>query len=109
DAVFADPELKRAYERRVEIRRQFLRLMREGYQRHKQVPPFDRGEKAEPAGTTTRKAMAAPLTLAPVLPAAGSEHHWPRFRGPNGQGLTGRNDLPVRWDKAGSNIVWRSK
>src|SRR5438093_1612815 len=45
DKVLADPELKKAYLRRVEIRDRFLDLMREGYRRYKQTAPFDRGEK----------------------------------------------------------------
>src|SRR2546422_1241104 len=47
DKVLADPQLRRAYERRVAIREKFLDLMRDGYRRYKQPPPFDHGEKAE--------------------------------------------------------------
>src|SRR5205823_3367451 len=43
------------------------------------------------------------------LPAPGAESQWPRFRGPSGQGLTGRNDLPVEWDGGGKNLLWRVK
>ena len=89
DKVFADAELKRAYERRTQIRDSFLELMREGYKRHKETPPFDKGEKAELAGTTLKVAAAKAVALATVPPAAGAEAHWPRFRGPSGQGFTG--------------------
>src|SRR5437867_8078375 len=58
ERVLADPDLKRAYERRVQIREEFLALMRQGYQRYKQVPPFDRGAKAEVARTLTRRLTA---------------------------------------------------
>lgn len=109
DKVLADAELKRAYERRVDIRNRFLDLMREGYKRHKQQPPFDRGEKAELAGTTRANAAAKTVALGTVLPAAGAAEQWPRFRGPSGQGLTGAKGLPTTWDKNGTNIVWRSK
>lgn len=109
DKVLADPELKRAYERRVEIRNQFLDLMRDGYRRYKQTPPFDRGEKPEPAGTVTKKLPDQKAVLAPVPPAPGSETQWPRFRGPNGQGDTQAKSLPVTWDKNGKNILWRTK
>jgi outer membrane protein assembly factor BamB len=109
DKVFADPALKRAYLRRAAIRDQFLDLMRAGYRRYKQVPPFDRGEKAEAAGTVLSEAAGKRLPLAVVLPAPGAGQHWPRFRGPSGQGLTGRKDLPVRWDKDGKNVLWRAK
>src|SRR5262245_22638242 len=43
DAVNADTELKRAYQRRFDIREQFLGVMREHYQRQKRTPPFERG------------------------------------------------------------------
>ena len=59
DKVMADPDLKRAYERRVQIRTDFLELMRQGYKRYKKTPPFDQGVKAELAGTRT-KSIAAP-------------------------------------------------
>jgi hypothetical protein len=108
DKVFADPELKRAYLRRVEIRTQFLDLMRDGYRRYKQVPPFDRGEKAERAGTLTKVPDGSHVALAFVPPAPNADRQWPRFRGPSGQGLTGRKELPVRWDKQGTNVLWHT-
>ena len=37
---------------------------------------------------------------------SGSEN-WPSFRGVNGSGLTGNQDLPLEWDaKSGKNIKW---
>lgn len=107
--VMADPELTQAYERRVKIRDDFLNLMREGYKRYNIVPPFDKGEKAELAGTQTTTNAAGLLTLATVLPAPGSEQNWPRFRGPSGQGETRARNLPIKWDKSGENIVWRAR
>jgi outer membrane protein assembly factor BamB len=122
DKVLADPDLKRAYERRVQIRDDFLELMRAGYRRYKQVPPFDKGAKAEPAGTVLRKTDAAVAPLEIVLPCPGAERQWPRFRGPSGQGETtltpfpsppGRGErgegLPTEWDKDGRSILWRTK
>jgi outer membrane protein assembly factor BamB len=109
DKVLADADLKRAYERRVRIREQFLELMREGYKRYKQPAPFDKGAKAEPAGTVTRRPAGGELALAVVPPAPGSEKQWPRFRGPSGQGETPATGLPVRWDKDGTNLVWRTR
>lgn len=109
EKVLGDPDLKRAFERRVAIREQFLELMREGYQRYKQKAPFDRGEKAELAGTVVKKTTATRTPLTTVPPATGPEAHWPRFRGPSGQGQTAATGLPVRWDKDGTNIVWRTK
>jgi outer membrane protein assembly factor BamB len=109
EKVLADPELKAAYERRVKVRDDFLALMREGYKRYKKVPPFDRGEKAEPAGTLVRDPKAGALALAPVLPSPDAERHWPRFRGPTGQGETAEKGLPVTWDRSGRNVLWRAK
>jgi outer membrane protein assembly factor BamB len=109
DKVLVDPELKRAYERRVQIRNDFLDLMRAGYKRYKTVPPFDKGAKAEPDGTVVRKTDTAAAALSIVLPCPDAEKHWPRFRGPSGQGETNGAKLPTKWDKSGTNIVWRTK
>jgi outer membrane protein assembly factor BamB len=109
DKVLADPDLKRAYERRVQIREDFLDLMRAGYRRFKQVPPFDKGAKAEPDGTVTRKTDAAAAALSIILPCPDAERQWPRFRGPSGQGLTNETALPTIWDHDGRNVLWRTK
>src|SRR5262245_29572132 len=107
--VLADPDLKRAYKRRVQIRDRFRDLMRQGFKRHNAAAPFDRGQKAEPAGTVTKVPAGPKLAISAVLPAAGAEKQWPRFRGPSGQGLTGLKSLPVTWSKDSNNILWRAK
>jgi outer membrane protein assembly factor BamB len=107
--VLADPLLKKAYERRVQIRTAFLDLMREGYRRYKQVPPFDKGVQAETAGTEVHRPASPAVGLAVVLPCPGAEHQWPRFRGPSGQGETDQTPLPTVWDKDGRNLLWRVK
>jgi outer membrane protein assembly factor BamB len=109
EKVLADPALKLAYERRVQVRTDFLDLMRAGYRRYKQTPPFDKGVTAETAGTEIRKATAPAATLSLVLPSPGAERQWPRFRGPSGQGETNHAALPTQWDKDGRNILWRTK
>ena len=38
---------------------------------------------------------------------AQEKENWARFRGPNGQGITKMNDLPVRWS-ATENIAWKT-
>src|SRR5262249_34503764 len=76
DKVLADPELKRAYERRVQIRKDYLGLMRAGYKRYGKAPPFDTGAKAEPEGTVVRKTDAAAANLEIVLPCADAEKNW---------------------------------
>jgi outer membrane protein assembly factor BamB len=109
DKVLADPLLKKAYERRVEIRDAYVDLMRAGYKRYKQIPPFDKGVKAEVAGNVVRQPALASAALSIVLPSPGAELQWPRFRGPSGQGQTNEKSLPTIWDKDGRNIVWRTK
>jgi outer membrane protein assembly factor BamB len=108
DKVFADAALKQAYERRVRVRDAYLGLMREGYRRYKQVPPFDKGVKAETAGTVVAPSAATAGELAIVLPSPGAELHWPRFRGPSGQGETRGGKLATEWDQVGRNVVWRT-
>lgn len=108
DKVLADPELRQAYERRVKIREKFLDLMREGYKRHNQKPPFDTGATAEKAGTTGKHVAGDGPELAVVLPTADADRQWPRFRGPQGQGHSSAHGLPIHWSKS-ENIVWRTK
>src|SRR5262249_2689880 len=88
EKVWADPALKKAYERRVKTRADFLDLRRAGFRRFKQVPPFDKGARAETAGTLIRPSIASTSALSIVLPSPGAERQWPRFRGPSGQGDT---------------------
>jgi len=108
EKVLANPDLKAAYDRRLSIQNDFLDLMREGYKRHKAVPPFDKGAKAEIAGTTIKSsAIKKGATLSTSLVAKGAEKHWPRFRGPSGQGLTGLNSLPTKWNDKSENILWK--
>ncbi len=109
EKVLTDPLLKQAYERRVQIRMAYLDLMREGYRRYKQVPPFDKGAKAETASNAVRHLAAPAAALAIVLPCPGARHQWPRFRGPSGQGETNQTTLPTVWDKDGRNLQWRVK
>jgi outer membrane protein assembly factor BamB len=39
--------------------------------------------------------------------AAAADHNWPRFRGPNGSGVSEARDLPVEFGP-GKNLVWRA-
>lgn len=109
EKALADPDLKRAYDRRVEIRDAYLNLMREGYARYKKKAPFDLGVKAEPAGSITRPTLEKSAKISVVLPSPGAEKQWPRFRGPGGQGVTAQTGLPIEWDRDGRNILWRAK
>ena len=38
---------------------------------------------------------------------AGRRGNWTRFRGPNGQGISGEKNLPVQWS-AEDNVVWKT-
>ena len=105
--VLADPDLKRAYQRRIDIRKAFLDVMRAGYKRFNRVPPFDRGQKAEAAGTQSGPLAAADGELAIVPPAQGAARNWPRFRGPDGQGTSLTGPLPTKWS-ATENVLWQA-
>ena len=106
-AVMNDPELRRAYQRRVEIREKFLEVMRSGFDRLSAPVPFDQGETAEKAGTYRGGFGSDGSLLEPVLPSPGAADQWPRFRGPTGQGQAMARNLPVEWDRE-RNAVWRA-
>ncbi|HEY5315210.1 MAG TPA: PQQ-binding-like beta-propeller repeat protein [Pirellulales bacterium] len=108
DRVLADPDLKQAHERRVDIHDKFLAIMRRGFQRYKRPAPFDQGATAEEAETKAGRAAAAGGKLEIVLPAPGADEQWPRFRGPTGQGNSTAQNLPLHWS-ATENVVWKSK
>jgi outer membrane protein assembly factor BamB len=42
-----------------------------------------------------------------IAVSAQEQENWTQFRGPNGQGISGAKDLPVRWG-AEENIVWKT-
>jgi len=53
--------------------------------------------------------MKNALVLFLAVLCAGWAHaeNWPRFRGPTGQGLSSKNDLPLHWSPT-SNVVWKT-
>ncbi|HEX4129545.1 MAG TPA: hypothetical protein VHZ24_05840 [Pirellulales bacterium] len=95
EKVLADAELRAAYERRREIESKFLDLMRIGFKRFNKPAPFDTGLTAEKADTTAKAPRAGEVRLQIVLPAPGAEEQWPRFRGPEGQGIARTTGLPL--------------
>jgi outer membrane protein assembly factor BamB len=109
EKVLSDPELKLAYERRLQIRNDFLELMREGYKRYKETPPFDRGVKAAASATTVNQPILPAVALRCITLSPEAEKEWPSFRGPSGQGQARQTDLPLEWNKQGTNIAWRVK
>ena len=46
------------------------------------------------------------ISLALMVPAADAEN-WPRFRGPNGDGVSASKDVPVQWNLRDS-LVWKA-
>lgn len=107
DRVLADAALRSAFERRQAIEQQFLEIMRAGFARHGVRPPFDEGARAKPAGTTSGTGPHERPLLSVVLPAPGAADHWPRFRGPDGQGTARTRGLPLRWSRS-QNVLWRT-
>jgi outer membrane protein assembly factor BamB len=64
-------------------------------------------DEKEPATTKTEPPVAEKEYIVPAPP--GSEN-WPSFRGLNGTGISGDQDLPLNWDvKTGTNIKWQAK
>jgi outer membrane protein assembly factor BamB len=53
---------------------------------------------------TRHSLVALVVVLLAVGPAGASD--WPRFRGPNGTGITPDKDLPVKW--TADNVLWKT-
>ena len=48
------------------------------------------------------------LLAGPVVCSAMSEENWPRWRGPNADGVADSRKLPLRWSKT-KNIGWSAR
>src|SRR6516164_1925567 len=46
------------------------------------------------------------LTFAFVIPSLVHATDWPRFRGPNGEGISADKDIPIKCDNK-SGILWK--
>ena len=46
------------------------------------------------------------LTLLFVISCSASAENWPRFRGPNGQGISAEKNIPVKWSET-ENVAWK--
>jgi outer membrane protein assembly factor BamB len=67
------------------------------------------GPMASDAGVTAHaKAVGRPVDgAAPAPDASGFRDNWPRFRGPDGQGVAGPGPWPVEWHgPTGKSILW---
>ena len=67
----------------------------------------------EPASTDGKSAGETPADAIPddwYADASEMAANWPRFRGPNGSGITHHKDLPQTWNgESGVNIRWKSR
>jgi outer membrane protein assembly factor BamB len=69
---------------------------------------------AVPAGTAAPAAATSGVTAAATAsetPPSNEEAHkmWPRFRGPDGLGISAFVNVPETWDaKSGKNILWKT-
>lgn len=105
-AVKGDPALRAAWERRQKIAADFLDLMRAAYTKRGLKAPFDAGEQIDLLELGRQSASTEPRApLQVVMPAAGSERQWPRFRGPDGQGTVFDTAIPLEWGPE-RNIAW---
>ena len=52
------------------------------------------------------RAAAVLLLAVAVAPGAAEAEHWPSWRGPTGDGVSGETNLPVEWDTE-RNIAWK--
>jgi outer membrane protein assembly factor BamB len=71
------------------------------------APPSEPAQAAQPAATASAT-VAAPAEE----PPSDEEFHkmWPRFRGPDGLGISAYTNVPDTWDgEAGTNILWKTK
>lgn len=59
----------------------------------------------QPALRISRVKILLPLLAAVVACSFSFAENWPRFRGPNGQGLSSEKSLPLTWS-ATNNIAW---
>jgi outer membrane protein assembly factor BamB len=67
------------------------------------TPPPTDGKQRQPA------IEAPPTTTEPPPTDAEVAKAWPRFRGPDGQGVSAYTNVPDAWDgPSGKNIVWKT-
>ncbi len=59
--------------------------------------------------TASAAAGSSPAAL-PALPSAAEfARNWPRFRGPDGSGVSTQSDGPLHWDaKTGAGVAWKT-
>ena len=74
----------------------------------KPEPPVMEQPAPEPAPQASDD-KPAPAVAADPAPERTSQQNWPRFRGPDGTGVTAYSDLPTEWDATtGEGILWKT-
>ena len=68
-----------------------------------------RRESRLAVGLGHRAALGAALALALGVAAAAHGGDWPRYRGPNGDGITGETGLLKTFPESGPRVLWRAK
>ncbi len=67
------------------------------------------GRATKPAKMELPKPVATVVAPGDYPSDAEIEANWPRFRGPDGLGVTKHKDIPTTWDvPGGKGVVWRS-
>src|SRR5438105_1212013 len=56
---------------------------------------------------TTTRVVKSLLLVAALLASNAFAENWPRFRGPNGQGISTEKNLPLEWSVT-NNIAWQT-
>ncbi|MEM7231564.1 MAG: PQQ-binding-like beta-propeller repeat protein [Planctomycetota bacterium] len=108
--VEADAALRAAYGRRKKVHDDFVELMKQAYTGLNKANVFEREKaKIDEALSTDRVvslAASEDVRVRVILPAAGADSQWPRWRGPSGQGTSAEKSLPTEWsDKEG--VAWK--
>jgi len=48
-----------------------------------------------------------PIAVIGLFASSVMAENWPRFRGPNGQGISGEKGIPIKWSE--NNLVWKTE
>ncbi|MBM4075644.1 MAG: hypothetical protein FJ267_08375, partial [Planctomycetes bacterium] len=108
--VAADPELKRAFDRRKKIGDDFLALMRAEFEKRKLPVPFD-GVSIDYLNSSSDSGPfdpASSVSISLVMPSDQADRQWPRWRGPSGQGFAIDQEIPLEWSPT-TNVVWKQE
>ena len=73
--------------------------------------PWEKVREADAAPPPTGQAPGEVKTATPsAAPVTDPKKAWPRFRGPDGLGISAFTDAPTKWNgKTGEGILWKAK